>query len=28
MGDNNCYQVVKTITEMTVSNDGGTLTLL
>ena len=28
MGDTNHYQVVKTTTEMTVTNDGGTLTLL
>lgn len=28
MGDNNCYQVVRTTTEMEVSNVGGTLTLL
>lgn len=28
MGDNNCYQVTKTTQELTVTNDGGTLTLL
>lgn len=28
MGDNNCYQVTRTTTEMTVTNAGGTLDLL